>query len=258
MAGVFLILKHNACSRQNERLRVANRSEMVQVSKARGNSYHETVRLSTKPRDHEWREMCDRAYEEELGAGGRARPKRREMLRHEKTVLHGAAILQNGDVGTMRHNTVAQASWTVGGVEPEPAWPRPRPKTTRPKQRRAPGQNRVAPGPPARARRKPAAATAAAATAPFEKAKLQNATMLRLAQPRGARSAPQLVVNKPRGELARDAWDGTTSRAGITHASTPVQAQGDVTAVLPAPAQMSPEWEASCAWAPSATQHMGI
>ena len=50
MAGVFLILKHNACSRQNERLRVANRSEMVQVSKARGNSYHETVRLSTKPR----------------------------------------------------------------------------------------------------------------------------------------------------------------------------------------------------------------
>ena len=254
MAGVFLILKHNACSRQNERLRVANRSEMVQVSKARGNSYHETVRLSTKPRDTEWREMCDRAYEEELGATtGRARPKRREMLRHEKTVLHGAGILQNGDVGTMRHNTVAQASWTVGGVEPEPAWPRPRPKTTRPKQRRAPGQNRIAPGPPARTRRKPAAATAAATVAPFEKAKMQNATMLRLAQPRGTRSAPQLVMNKPRGDLARD-----PSRAGLTHAATPVPIKSDVTAVLPAPAQMSPEWEASCAWAPSANQQMGI
>ena len=251
MAGVFLILKHNACSRQNERLRVANRSEMVQVSKARGNSYHETVRLSTKPRDHEWREMCDRAYEEELGAGGRARPKRREMLRHEKTVLHGAAILQNGDVGTMRHNTVAQASWTVGGVEPEPAWPRPRPKTTRPKQRRAPGQNRIAPGPPARTRRKPAAATAAATVAPFEKAKMQNATMLRLAQPRGTLRAAA-GDEQARGDLA------AIHRARPHTRGHACPHQERRTAVLPAPAQMSPEWEASCAWAPSANQQMGI
>ena len=247
MAGVFLILKHNACSRQNERLRVANRSEMVQVSKARGNSYHETVRLSTKPRDHEWREMCDRAYEEELGAGGRARPKRREMLRHEKTVLHGAAILQNGDVGTMRHTTVAQASWTVGGVEPGPRGrargqddgPRRGARAgtaSRPaRRRRAPHRGGHRRRPPRRSRRRGPERDHA------------------LAQPRGTRSAPQLVMNKPRGDLARD-----PSRAGLTHAATPVPIKSDVTAVLPAPAQMSPEWEASCAWAPSATQHMGI
>ena len=55
--------------------------------------------------------------------------------------------------------------------------------------------------------------------APFEKAKMQNATMLRLAQPRGARSAPQLVVTD-----IKTALDQHTHEGSLTTDASPIQA----------------------------------